>query len=41
MMPGGGANALFLAGDGNGDGVADFQVFISGQTTMVVGDFIL
>jgi len=27
--------------DINGDRVADFQIFINGQTTMVMGDFIL
>jgi len=37
----GGANAVIVEADINGDRVADFQVFINGQTTMVMGDFIL
>jgi len=37
----GGANAVVVEADINGDRVADFQIFINGQTTMVMGDFIL
>jgi len=37
----GGPNAVVVEADINGDRVADLQIFINGQTTMVVTDFIL
>jgi len=37
----GGANAVIVEADINGDRVADFQIFVNLQTTMLVGDFIL
>jgi len=37
----GGADAVIVAGDVTGDGVADFQIFVNLQTTMVAGDFVL
>jgi Ca2+-binding RTX toxin-like protein len=36
-----GRNALILEADVNGDGVADFQVFIIGPSNMTASDFIL
>jgi len=32
---------VIVEADHNGDGVADFQIFVNQQTTMVAGDFIL
>jgi len=37
----GGANAVIVEADINGDRVADFQIFVNLQTTMLAGDFIL
>jgi len=37
----GGANAVIVEADINGDRVADFQIFVNLQTTMVMGDFLL
>jgi Ca2+-binding RTX toxin-like protein len=37
----GGANALILEADVNGDRVADMQIFVNLQVTMALGDFVL
>ena len=37
----GGANAVLLEADHNGDGVADLQIFVNLQTSMQASDFIL
>ena len=37
----GGPNAVIVVGDHNGDGVADFQIFVNLTTYMTGSDFIL
>ena len=37
----GGANAVLIEGDHNGDSVADFQIFVNLTTVLGAGDFIL